>query len=68
MSKAGLKRFGIVLVVVVALLFAVTVLLMYVGAKEAAVLFFDVTFVVALLGSAVWTGMAIREKVRSKRS
>lgn len=67
MSKSGLKRFAVLLAVLVLLLLGTTALLLYTGAKDAAVVLFDVTFAVGLIGSAVWSGMAIRERFKAKR-
>jgi hypothetical protein len=67
MLTARLKRFAVLLGASVLLLLATTALLLYTGAKDAAVVLFDVTFVVGVVGSAVWSAMAIRERFRSKR-
>jgi len=67
MSKIGLKRFAILLAGFVLLLLATTALLLYTGAKDAAAVLFDVTFAIGLVGSAVWSAIAIRERFRSKR-
>ena len=67
MSKRGLKRVAVLLAALVLLLLAMTALLLYTGVKDAAVILFNVTFAVALIGSAVWSGMAIRERLKSKR-
>jgi len=66
-SKRGLKRVAVLLAALVLLLLAMTALLLYTGVKDAAVILFNVTFAVALIGSAVWSGMAIRERLKSKR-
>jgi len=66
-SKRGLKRVAVLLAALVLLLLATTAVLLYTGVKDAAVILFNVTFAVALIGSAVWSGMAIRERLKSKR-